>query len=124
VFSIFQITQTRLDPIQLRLAYVSLLVCEMPPGMNWFHPIPLVGTTTMLVVTGLAQIVKPERCKAAIEQLSDEHREVILLRDFQGISTEEAGERMQASSRAIRNLVFGALAEPGKRLKPGEESLT
>ncbi len=75
-------------------------------------------------VTALARAENRERLQAAIAQLSDEHREVILLRYFQGISTEEAGERMQRSAGAIRNLLSRALVELGKHLKSGEESLS
>jgi RNA polymerase sigma-70 factor (ECF subfamily) len=75
-------------------------------------------------VTALARAENRERLQAAIEQLSDEHREVILLRYFQGLSTEEAGERMQRSAGAIRNLLSRALSELGKHLKSGEESLS
>jgi RNA polymerase sigma-70 factor, ECF subfamily len=73
-------------------------------------------------VTALARAENRERLQAAIEQLSDEHREVILLRYFQGLSTEEAGQRMQRSAGAIRNLLSRALVELGKQLKSGESS--
>lgn len=74
-------------------------------------------------VTALARAENRERLQAALTQLSDEHREVILLRYFQGLSTEEAGERMQRSAGAIRNLLSRGLAELGKHLKSGEEPL-
>lgn len=73
-------------------------------------------------VTALARAENRERLEAALTQLSDEHREVILLRYFQGLSAEEAGERMQRSTGAIRNLLSRALVELGKYLKSGEES--
>lgn len=73
-------------------------------------------------VTALARAENCERVQTALAQLSDEHREVILLRYFQGLSAEEAGERMQRSAGAIRNLLSRALVELGKRLKPDEES--
>jgi len=75
-------------------------------------------------VTALARAENRERLQAAMEQLSDQHREVILLRYFQGLSAEEAGERMQRSAGAIRNLLSRALVELGKHLKSGEESLS
>lgn len=73
-------------------------------------------------VTALARAENRERLQAAIAQLSDEHREVILLRYFQGLSAEEAGERMQRSAGAVRNLLSRALVELGKQLKSGKES--
>jgi RNA polymerase sigma-70 factor (ECF subfamily) len=75
-------------------------------------------------VTALARAENRERLQAAITQLSDEHREVILLRYFQGLSTEETSGRMQRSAGAIRNLLSRALVELGKHLKAGEESLS
>lgn len=73
-------------------------------------------------VTALARAESRERLQTALTQLSNEHREVILLRYFQGLTTEEAAERMQRSAGAIRNLLSRALVELGKQLKPGEES--
>ena len=75
-------------------------------------------------VTALVRAENRERLQASLTQLSDEHREVILLRYFQGLSTEAAGERMQRSAGAIRNLLSRALVELGKHLKSGEESLS
>jgi RNA polymerase sigma-70 factor (ECF subfamily) len=75
-------------------------------------------------VTALARAENRERLHTALTQLSDEHREVILLRYFLGLSAEEAGERMQRSTGAIRNLLSRALVELGKQLKSGEESQT
>jgi RNA polymerase sigma-70 factor (ECF subfamily) len=73
-------------------------------------------------VTALARAENRERLQAAILQLSEEHREVILLRYFQGLSAEQTGERMQRSAGAIRNLLSRALVELGKTLKKlGEE---
>lgn len=82
--------------------------------------IPQSGPTGPL--TALARAENRERLHAALSQLSDEHREVVLLRYFLGLSAEEAGERMQRSAGAIRNLLSRALVELGKHLKSGEES--
>lgn len=75
-------------------------------------------------VTALARAENCERLKAALARLSDEHREVILLRYFQGLSSEEAGTRMQRSAGAVRNLLSRALVELGKHLKADGESLS
>lgn len=74
-------------------------------------------------VTALARAENRERLEAALAHLSDEHREVILMRYFQGLSTEEAAERLQRSSGAVRNLLSRALVELGKQMKTNEESL-
>lgn len=73
-------------------------------------------------LTALARAENRERLQAALVQLSDEHREVILLRYFQGVSTEEAAEQMQRSPGAIRNLLSRALIELGKHLNLSQES--
>lgn len=74
-------------------------------------------------VTAFARAENRERLQAALAQLSDEHREVILLRYFQGLTTDEAAERMRRTAGAIRNLLSRALVELGKHLKSNEESL-
>ena len=75
-------------------------------------------------VTALSRAEDRERLQAALTQLSGEHREVILLRYFQGLSAEETGERMQRSTGAIRNLLSRALVELGKHMKSGKDSLS
>lgn len=71
--------------------------------------------------TAVDRAEERERLQAALALLSDEHREVILLRYFQGLSAEEAGKRLQRSAGAVRNLLSRALVELGKRLKTSGE---
>lgn len=73
-------------------------------------------------VTALARAEDRERLQQALAQLTDEHREVILLKYFQGLTAEEAGERMQRTPGAIRNLLSRALVELGRHLKVDKES--
>lgn len=73
-------------------------------------------------VTALARAENRVRLQAGLSELSYEHREVILLRYFQGVSTEEAAELMQRSPGAIRNLLSRALVELGKQMQTNEES--
>lgn len=47
---LLRIKQMRPYPVQIRLAYVGVLLCGTLPGMNWFYWVPLVGTTAMVVV--------------------------------------------------------------------------
>lgn len=75
-------------------------------------------------VTAMARAEGLERLQAGLGKLSDEHREVILLRYFQGVSTEEAAVQMQRSPGAIRNLLSRALVELGKQMQTIEESRT
>lgn len=53
---------------------------------------------------------------AAMEGLDDDHRQVLLLRFFEGLSAEETGRRMNRTAGAVRKLAARALAELGKRL--------
>ncbi|MEQ9410911.1 MAG: RNA polymerase sigma factor [Fuerstiella sp.] len=84
------------------------------------HEIPRSAPTGP--VTAFARAENRERLQAALVLLSDEHREVILLRYFQGLTSDEAAERMQRSAGAIRNLLSRALVELGKQMKSNEES--
>lgn len=52
----------------------------------------------------------------ALDELDEDHRQVLLLRYFEGLSAEEAGKLMGRSAGAIRNLTSRALTELGKRL--------
>lgn len=57
-----------------------------------------------------------EKLIAALDELSEEHRQVLLLRYFEELSAEEAGRLMNRSAGAIRNLTARALTELGKHL--------
>lgn len=70
-------------------------------------------------VTALNRVENRERVERALDQLSDEHREVLLLRYFEGFSAEETGQRMDRSTGAVRNLTARALVELGKHVDPG-----
>jgi RNA polymerase sigma-70 factor (ECF subfamily) len=73
-------------------------------------------------VTALNRVENRERVENALRQLSDEHREVLLLRYFGGLSAEEAGQRMNRSAGAVRNLAARALVELGKHVGPSDKS--
>jgi RNA polymerase sigma-70 factor (ECF subfamily) len=73
-------------------------------------------------VSALARAENQQRIAEALESLSTEHREVILLRYFEGLSAEETGQRMGRSQGAVGNLLSRALIELGKRLKSDQES--
>ncbi len=57
-----------------------------------------------------------QKIAEALDRLSEDHRQVLLLRYFEGLSAEEAGQLMHRSAGAIRNLTARALAELGKLL--------
>jgi RNA polymerase sigma-70 factor (ECF subfamily) len=57
-----------------------------------------------------------EKIARALDALSDDHRAVLLLRFFEGLSAEATGERMDRSAGAVRKLTARALTELGKQL--------
>ncbi len=52
----------------------------------------------------------------ALDRLSEDHRQVLLLRYFEGLSAEETGQLMNRSAGAIRSLTARALDELGHLL--------
>ncbi len=45
-----RLRQLRPFPVQIRIAYLGLLLCGTLPGMNWIYWVPLIGTTAMVTV--------------------------------------------------------------------------
>lgn len=66
--------------------------------------------------TALERAEHREKLVQALDRLGDDHRQVLLLRYFEGLSAEEAGERMGRSAGAVRKLTARALAELGREL--------
>jgi RNA polymerase sigma-70 factor (ECF subfamily) len=66
--------------------------------------------------TALDRAEHRAKVAAALDGLSDDHRQVLLLRYFEGLSAEEAGKRMGRSAGAVRKLTARALSELGKLL--------
>jgi len=52
----------------------------------------------------------------ALDAIENDHRQVLLLRYFEGLSAEETGQRMGRTAGAVRKLAARALVELGKRL--------
>jgi RNA polymerase sigma-70 factor (ECF subfamily) len=67
-------------------------------------------------VTAVARAEHQAKVAAALDRLADDHRQVVLLRYFEGLTAEEAGERMSRTAGAVRKLTVRALAELGKLL--------
>ncbi|HVR75013.1 MAG TPA: sigma-70 family RNA polymerase sigma factor [Planctomycetota bacterium] len=66
--------------------------------------------------TGLERVEHREKVLLALERLGDDHRQVLLLRYFEGLTAEGAGERMGRTAGAVRKLTARALAEMGRVL--------
>ncbi len=73
-------------------------------------------------VTALGRVERRQEIATALLQLSPEHREVLLLRYFEGMTAEEAGQRMSRSPGAIRNLAARALIELGRQLSTQKDT--
>jgi RNA polymerase sigma-70 factor (ECF subfamily) len=80
------------------------------------QPAPLPHSEPTGPFTALARAQDREKIAQALDQLSDDHRQVLLLRYFEGLSAEEAGARLSRSAGAVRKLTARALTELGKLL--------
>lgn len=67
-------------------------------------------------VTALDRAEHRAKVARALDDLDDDHRQVLLLRFFEGMSAEEAGARMGRSAGAVRSLTVRALAELGRKV--------
>jgi RNA polymerase sigma-70 factor (ECF subfamily) len=67
-------------------------------------------------LTALDRAENREKIAAALDRLHKDHRQVLLLRYFEGLSAEQAGQRMGRTAGAVRKLTARALIELGKLL--------
>ena len=80
------------------------------------QPVELPRADASGPITKLDRAEHRERLSNALDQLSEDHRQVLLLRYFEGLGAEEAGQKLQRSAGAVRNLTARALVELGKIL--------
>jgi RNA polymerase sigma-70 factor (ECF subfamily) len=83
---------------------------------------PALADAVRSIVTPSRELIAREEIAAterALRELSDEHREVILLARVVGLSAREIGEQMQRSESAVRSLLHRALAELAERVERG-----
>ncbi len=83
--------------------------------------VPLPRSAPTGPVTALGRAENRRQIELALSRLSDEHREVLLLRYFEGLTCEETGARMNRSAGAVRNLAARALVELGKQLPASKD---
>lgn len=81
------------------------------PEAPQFPPSPPTGPAS-----ALDRVEDRERLASALERLSEDHREVLLLRFFEGLACREVGTRMERSPEAVRCLTARALVELGRCL--------
>jgi RNA polymerase sigma-70 factor (ECF subfamily) len=67
-------------------------------------------------VTALDRAEHRQKVARALDRLSDDHRQVLLLRYFEGLSAEQTAERMGRSAGAVRKLTARALLALGEEL--------
>ena len=58
----------------------------------------------------LARAIAEGRIRSAIERLTDEQQEVLILRFYEGLSTGEVADLMGKRNGAVRGLQFRALS--------------
>src|SRR5262249_37877765 len=80
------------------------------------QPVELPRSDPTGPATALDRAEHRDKVARALDVLTDEHRQVLLLRFFEGLSAEETGQRMNRSAGAVRKLTARALVELGKRL--------
>jgi RNA polymerase sigma-70 factor (ECF subfamily) len=80
------------------------------------QPVELPRSDPTGPVTALDRAEHRDRIARALDALSDDHRQVLLLRFFEGLSAEETGKHLGRSAGAVRKLTARALVELGKRL--------
>ena len=85
---------------------------------------PVPRSTPTGPVTAMGRAENRQQIENALAKLSEEHREVLLLRYFEGLNGDETGERMNRSAGAVRNLCTRALVELGKHLRSPREPLS
>ena len=82
------------------------------------QPVPLPVCDGTGPTTALDRTLEREKLLVALDRLSEDHRTVLLLRYFEGLTAEEAGQRLERSAGAVRKLTVRALAELGDVLRP------
>ncbi len=85
-------------------------------GARKREPVELPRELPMGLSTAMDRAEQREKIARALEELTEEHRQVLLLRYFQGMTAEEVGQTMNKSAGAVRKMTARALIELGKRL--------
>lgn len=84
-------------------------------GAKKRQPIELPQRDPTGPVTALNRAEHREKVLRALDELSEDHRRVLLLRFFEGLTAEQVGDQMDRSAGAVRKLTARALDELGRR---------
>ncbi len=85
-------------------------------GAQKRQAVPLPASDPTGPVTALDRAEHREKVVRALDELSEDHRQVLLLRFFEDLSAEEVGQIMDRTGGAVRKLTSRALVELGRRL--------
>ena len=85
-------------------------------GAKKRQAVPLPTSDPTGPITALDRTEHREKILLALDGLSEDHRQVLLLRFFEGLNAEEVGRMMDRTAGAVRKLTSRALVELGKRL--------
>ena len=80
------------------------------------QPVPLPRSDPTGVLTALGRAEDRQKIAHGLDALDEDHRQVLLLRFFQGLSAEETGQQMGRTAGAVRKLTARALVELGRQL--------
>lgn len=80
------------------------------------QPVPLTASNPTGPATRAHRLENRELVGNALDELAQDHRDVLLHRFFGGLSAEETGELMGRTAGAVRKLTARALLELEKRL--------
>ena len=85
-------------------------------GAKKRQAIPLPASDPTGPVSALDRAEHRENVLRGLDGLSDDYRQVLLLRFFEGLSCDEVGKLMDRTAGAVRKLTSRALVELGKRV--------
>ena len=80
------------------------------------QPVELPKSSPTGPITTLERVEHRRNVAHALDSVSEDHRQVLLLRFFEGLSAADAGRTMERSEGAIRKLTARALIELEKHL--------
>jgi RNA polymerase sigma-70 factor (ECF subfamily) len=90
-----------------------------PSGDSVFGPLKELVRNTLSPVSKVVRIEEINRLEAAIDALSENQREALLLVRYEGMTYEQAGEKLELTPDATRMLVARGIVALSKSMGPG-----